>query len=72
MATAGVAASKPLIQGDRVSVKSAGRVALTLKPTGNGKKALEATGMIKLKLNVTFSPKNGKSASKILNLTLKK
>jgi hypothetical protein len=66
------AASKPLIQSGVVSVKGVGKVKLTLKPAAAGKTALKATGSIKLNLSIEFSPKNGKPASKVLSLTLKK
>ena len=66
------AASKPLIQSGMLSVKSAGKVKLTLKPTAAGKAALKAIGSIKLNLSIEFSPKNGKPASKVLGLTLTK
>ena len=70
--TAGAVASRPLIQGDQVSSTTVGKVALTLRPTGDGKAALKTSGSIKLKLSITFLPKDGKSANKIISLTLRK
>ena len=72
VATAGAVTSKPLIQSGMLSVKSAGKIKLTLKPTAAGKTALEAARSIKLELTITFSPQNGRSASKVLRLTLSK
>ena len=66
------AASKLMIQSGTVSVKGVGKVKLTLKPTAAGKTALTATGSIKLNLSIEFSPKNGKPASRVLSVTLKK
>jgi hypothetical protein len=63
---------KRLIEGGKVSAKSAGSFALTLRATGDGAKMLKASGSIKLKLGITFSPSNGRSATKIVNLTLRK
>jgi hypothetical protein len=70
--TAGGVASKPLIQAGEVGANSAGKVALMLKPTGDGKADLMAHGSIRVKLSITFKPRNGKSANTIVSLTLKK
>jgi hypothetical protein len=69
--TAGAAASKPLIQSGKVSVKSAGKAKLTLKPTAAGKAALKSSGSIKLTVSVSFAPTDGKSATKVLSLILR-
>ncbi len=67
-----VTAPKRLIDSSTVGAKSAGTFALTLRPTGNGKKALEASGSIKLKLSITFLPKGGTAANRVISLTLNK
>lgn len=72
VATAGAVTSKPLIQSGTLSVKRAGKIELTLKPTVAGNAALKAARSIKLELTLTFSPQNGRSASKVLGLTLLK
>jgi hypothetical protein len=59
-----------LVQARQHGLKSRGTVTLT--PTGHGLATLAATGSLKVRLDVTFNPKDGKSASKILPLTLKK
>jgi hypothetical protein len=69
--TAGGVASKPLIQAGEVGAKSAGKVALMLRPTGDGKAALIAHGSIRVKLSITFKPTNGKPANVVVGLTLK-
>jgi len=63
---------KRLINSSRVIAKSGGTFALTLSPTGDGKKALAASGSMQLKLSITFAPKDGKSANRVLSLTLKR
>ena len=70
--TTGGVASKPLIDSAGVSTKSAGKVTLMLKPTGDGKETLRAHGSITIKLSITFQPKNGKSTNQIIGLSLKK
>jgi hypothetical protein len=76
VASSGGSGSKPvvaksLVQTRKVVATSAGKFTLTLRPTPSGSAALKANGSIKLKLNVAFSPKGGKSASKIISLTLR-
>ena len=63
---------KLLIDSSTVAAKSAGTFALTLRLTGDGKKALAASGLLKLKLSITFSPKDGRAANRVLSLTLRK
>jgi hypothetical protein len=72
VATAGAVTSKPLIQSGTLSVKNAGKIKLMLKPTAAGNAALKTAGSVKLKLTITFAPTNGRSASKVLGLTLLK
>jgi len=64
-------AIKYLIQSWKVVATSAGKFTLTLKLTGDGKKAIKSRGSIKLKLSITFLPKNGKAANRVISLTLK-
>jgi hypothetical protein len=65
-------AGKSLIQTRKVVATAAGKLTLSLRPTAGGNAALKKSGSIKLKMTVAFNPKNGKSATKILSLTLKK
>jgi hypothetical protein len=64
--------TKPLIQSGKISMSSAGKVKLTLKPTAAGNAALRKSGSIKLNLTIEFSPKSGPPSNKLLTLTLKK
>jgi hypothetical protein len=64
--------TKPLIHGGKISLKGPSTVRLSLEPTAAGNAALKATGSIKLKLSVEFTPTNGKPAGKILTLSLTK
>ena len=64
--------SKYLIQSRRVVATGAGKFTLTLRPTAGGNAVLKKSGSIKLKMTVAFNPKDGKSAAKVLTLTLKK
>jgi hypothetical protein len=64
--------AKLLITGGRVSATHAGKVKLTLRTTAAGRKALAASGSLKLKLSIEFSPTNGKPGTKVLTVTLKK
>jgi len=63
--------AKPLVQVRRVSTKSGGSVTLTLKPTSTGQAALEAKGMFKVTLRVTYNAESGASAKKNVTLTLR-
>jgi len=53
-------------------LKSAGKVTPSLGPTARGVKTLAGTGSLHVRLEVVFDPKGGKSASKVVALTLKK
>jgi hypothetical protein len=64
--------STPLVMSHVVSLKSAGTATLTLTPTARGTKALATSGKIRVRLDVVFDPKGGKSASKLVWLTLTK
>jgi hypothetical protein len=62
----------PLVWSGKVTTWKAGTVAITLKPTPAGRTMLARSGAIKLSLTVQFSPKNGKPASKLMTLALRK
>lgn len=62
----------PLVKSHVVALDSGGKATLTLTPTARGSKALASTGKIRVRLQVTFDPKGGKSASKLVWLTLTK
>ncbi len=61
-----------LVQAKRVILKTAGKVTLKLRATPSGQARLASTGALKLKLAVTYAPTGGKSATKMLHLTLRK
>jgi hypothetical protein len=63
---------KPLIHGGRVAIAQAGTVALTLRLSPAGAAVLQRAGVVKLNLNIEFSPRNGKPANKVLSLALRK
>jgi hypothetical protein len=63
--------SKLLIQPGTLVVKKAAKVPLVLKPTAAGRAVLSSKGSISLNLKITFTPKGGKPASKVVKLTLK-
>jgi hypothetical protein len=60
----------PLVTTHVLALKSAGKVTLTLRPTARGEKTLVASGSLHVRLVVVFDPKGGKSASKVVLLTL--
>jgi hypothetical protein len=60
----------PLVQSGKLSMSSAGKIKLTLKPTAAGNAALKKSGSIKLNLTIEFSPTRGLPANKLLTLTL--
>jgi hypothetical protein len=64
--------AKSLVQSKSKTLKSGGKVTLALKPTSSGLAALKAKGSIKAKLTVAFDPKDAKSVTKIISLTLVK
>jgi len=63
---------KPLVWSGRVTTWKAGSVPISLKPTPAGREALAKSGSLRLSLNVEFSPKDGKPATKVVALTLRK
>jgi hypothetical protein len=63
--------TKLLIAQGRVAVSHAGRVKITVRTTPKGREALAASGSLKVKLSIEFSPTNGTPANKIVSLTLR-
>jgi hypothetical protein len=70
LATSGT--PKPLVKSGIVIAKGAGKVTLILRPTPAGLAQLSASGVIRLNLNIQFSPTGGKPANKIVTLALKR
>jgi hypothetical protein len=64
--------AKSLVQARSLGLKSAGKVALMLRLTPRGEKTIAGSGSLRVRLEVTFNPKGGKSATKMVSLTLKK
>jgi hypothetical protein len=64
--------AKPQIQSRRVVTNNAGNVDLTLQPTSSGRTDLKARASIKVELDITYQSQGGKSANKLLILTLEK
>ena len=62
----------PLVQTIKRGLKSAGKVTLSLRLTSRGQKMIATSGSLRVKLEVVFNPKDGKTASKIVSLVLKK
>jgi len=62
---------KPLVQAHRVALKSGGKVTLMLRPTPKGAAVL-GTGAGHVSLNVTFDSADGRAASKVVKLTLRR
>ena len=69
-AYAKAATAKPLVQARRVTLNTAGKVTLTLRPTSKGQTALAQNGSFKVQLRVTFDAQNGTSGHKTVSLTL--
>ena len=67
---AATVAPKPLVQVHRVALKSGGKVTLMLRPTAKGR--LCWAGARPVRPNVTFDSADGRSASKVVALTLRK
>jgi hypothetical protein len=63
---------KLLFKSRTIPVGGAGKAKVTLVPTAAGKAMLTATGSIKTRLIVEFSPTNGKPANKTIAVTLRK
>jgi hypothetical protein len=68
------AKKKALVAPGHLAIHGAGKVTVILKPTSAGLAALKASksSTITLNLSVTFTPKGGRPAAKLLHLTLKK
>jgi hypothetical protein len=64
--------AKSLVQSRMRTMKSRGAVTMALRPTASGLVALRTNGSINVKLVVAFAPKGGKSATKVIRLTLKR
>jgi len=65
-------AAKPLVESSKVTVKSGGTYTLTLSLTGAGRTALKVSGSTKIRLAITFAPKNGKHTTQMVELMLKR
>jgi hypothetical protein len=63
--------AKSEVHVSSISLKSAGKVTLVLRPTPTGLSKLEKSPL-KVRLSVTFRPTGAKAASKLLTLTLEK
>ncbi len=61
-----------LVVAKRVGLKTAGKVTLSLRATPIGQTRLASAGVLTVKLAVTYDPTGGKSATKLLHLTLRK
>ena len=68
--TAKSATAKPLVQARRMTLNTAGKVTLTLRPTSKGQTALAQNGSFKVQLRVTFDAQNGTSGHKTVSVTL--
>jgi hypothetical protein len=62
----------PLVESRSIALRSAGKVTLTLRPTARGQKTLAGSGALYVRLEVVFDPRGGKSATKLVSLTLTK
>ncbi len=71
-AAPGGATAKPYVQVRRMGLKSPGKVTLTLRPTAAGQAKLNANGSLTVHLLVSFDASSGKSAAKLVKLTLRK
>jgi hypothetical protein len=61
-----------LVQVHRVSTAAGRAVTLTVKATSRGQAELAKTGVLHVKLNVTFDAKDGREGHKTISLTLRK
>jgi hypothetical protein len=64
--------TRPLLSQGRVAANHAGKVKITVRTTAKGREVLAAEGLLKVNLSVEFSPTNGKPATKLLSLTLRR
>jgi hypothetical protein len=67
-----VKTAMPLVVSHVVTLKRAGTATLTLRPTSRGLAMLAAKGSLHVRLQVIFDPRGGKSASKLMSVTLTK
>jgi hypothetical protein len=61
-----------LVISSHVVAMKAGAVKINLTPTAAGLAAIEAKGSVSFNLGVTFTPKGGRPASKLVHVTLRK
>jgi len=61
-----------LVRTHRVALKSGGTAALMLRPTTKGSAVLQTRTSLHVRLHVTFDAADGRSASKLVVLTLRK
>jgi hypothetical protein len=66
------AVQKARIQNGMINASGAARLLISLRATTAGRAALAAHGFLKLKLTITFSPKDGRSASMLYSLTMRR
>ena len=72
-ATATKKKKKPaLIKAVKVTVKAAGTVKVTLKPTAAGKKVLKKKGKLRQRVRITFKPTGGTANSTVKTITIKR
>ena len=63
---------KPLVQAKREALNTRGKVTLLVRATPQGQAALDAQGVLKVKLTVTVDSMDGREAHKTVSLTLRK
>jgi hypothetical protein len=63
---------KPLVQAKREALNTRGKVTLLVRATPQGQGALDAQGLLKVKMTVTVDSKDGREAHKTVSLTLRK
>jgi hypothetical protein len=63
---------KPLVQAKREALNTRGKVTLLVRATPQGQAALDAQGVLKVKMTVTVDSKDGREAHKTVSLTLRK
>lgn len=70
--TAVAKGKKKTVRKAALAAAGVGTVKVPLKPTGLGKKALNATGKLKVRIDVTFTPTGGAANTQTYKVTLKK
>lgn len=63
---------KPLVQAHRITLGSGGKVTVMLRPTTKAAAVLRTGAGLHLRLQVTFDAADGRSANKLVSLTLRK